>query len=98
MAMAMALGLQTPAAGLKRTFGRLRSPGDAAGGPPRPAGAPPATAGAVAADWKSLVDGSEQLDWFDQRNPEYIRRTLPTFKAYSSLYHRCEVHGLDNIP
>jgi 1-acyl-sn-glycerol-3-phosphate acyltransferase len=56
------------------------------------------SASAVASDWKSLVDGSEPLDWFERRDPEHIRRTLPGMKAYAELYHRAEVRGLDNIP
>jgi 1-acyl-sn-glycerol-3-phosphate acyltransferase len=56
------------------------------------------TAGAVASDWKSLVDGSDSLDWFERRDPEHIRRTLPGMKAFSEIYHRGEVRGLENIP
>jgi 1-acyl-sn-glycerol-3-phosphate acyltransferase len=55
-------------------------------------------AGAVGSDFKSLVDGSEPLDWFDRRDPEYIRRTLPGMKAMSDVYFRGEVRGLENIP
>jgi 1-acyl-sn-glycerol-3-phosphate acyltransferase len=54
--------------------------------------------GAVGSDFKSVVDGSEPLDWFERRDPEYIRRTLPGMKAISDVYHRAEVRGLDNIP
>jgi 1-acyl-sn-glycerol-3-phosphate acyltransferase len=57
-----------------------------------------ASATAVASDWRSLVDGSESLDWFERRDPEHIRRTLPGMKAYAELYHRAEVRGLENIP
>src|SRR3954471_19924725 len=55
-------------------------------------------ASAVASDWKSLVDGSEPLDWFERRDAEHIRRTLPGMKAYAELYHRAEVRGIENIP
>jgi hypothetical protein len=34
-----------------------------------------APARAVASDWKSLVGGSEPLDWLERRDPEQIRRT-----------------------
>jgi 1-acyl-sn-glycerol-3-phosphate acyltransferase len=54
--------------------------------------------GAVGGDVKSLVDGSERLDWFDRRDPEYIRRTLPGMKAIADVYHRAEVRGIANIP
>src|SRR5688500_15498672 len=54
--------------------------------------------GAVGSDVKSLVDGSEPLDWFDRRDPEHIRRTMPGLKAFSDHYFRAEVRGLDNIP
>jgi 1-acyl-sn-glycerol-3-phosphate acyltransferase len=54
--------------------------------------------GAVGSDVKSVVDGSEPLDWFDRRDPEYIRRTLPGMKAISDVYFRGEVRGLENLP
>jgi 1-acyl-sn-glycerol-3-phosphate acyltransferase len=54
--------------------------------------------GAVGSDVKSLVDGSEPLDWFDRRDPEHIRRTMPGLKAFSDYYFRADVRGLDNIP
>jgi 1-acyl-sn-glycerol-3-phosphate acyltransferase len=53
---------------------------------------------AVAGDVKSLVDGSEPLDWFDRRDPQYIRRTLPGMQAIADLYYRAEVRGIENIP
>ena len=53
---------------------------------------------AVASDWKSVIEGSEQLDWLERRDPEHIRRTLPGMKAFSEIYHRGEVRGLENIP
>jgi 1-acyl-sn-glycerol-3-phosphate acyltransferase len=37
-------------------------------------------------------------DWFDARDPEYIRETLPALRAWSDLYFRAEVSGLENIP
>jgi 1-acyl-sn-glycerol-3-phosphate acyltransferase len=55
-------------------------------------------AGAITSDLKSTIDGTERLEWFEWRDPAYIARTLPTMKAYSSLYHRGEVRGLENIP
>ncbi|MFL5841843.1 MAG: lysophospholipid acyltransferase family protein [Thermoleophilaceae bacterium] len=54
--------------------------------------------GAVGSDVKSLVDGSEPLDWLDRRDPEYIRRTLPGMKAIADVYYRADVRGIDNIP
>jgi 1-acyl-sn-glycerol-3-phosphate acyltransferase len=56
------------------------------------------TAGAIASDWKSTLTFEERLDWFERRDPEHIRRTLPGMKAYAELYHRGEVRGLHNIP
>jgi 1-acyl-sn-glycerol-3-phosphate acyltransferase len=76
----------------------MPSPGDAVVGLLRQADSLAATASAVAADWRSLLGGSEELDWLDRRDPEHIRRTLPTMKAYGDLYHRAEVRGLGNIP
>jgi 1-acyl-sn-glycerol-3-phosphate acyltransferase len=76
----------------------MPSPTQAVAGLLRQADSLATTASAVASDWKSLVDGSEPLDWFERRDPEHIRRTLPGMKAYAELYHRAEVRGLDNIP
>jgi 1-acyl-sn-glycerol-3-phosphate acyltransferase len=76
----------------------MPSPGDAVVGLLRQADSLAATASAVASDWRSLLGGSESLDWLERRDPEHIRRTLPTMKAYAELYHRAEVRGLDNIP
>jgi hypothetical protein len=44
-----------------------------------------ASVGAVASDWKSLLGGAEPLDWLERRDPEHIRRTLPSMKAYAEL-------------
>ena len=76
----------------------MPSPGGALLGLLRQADSLAASARAVASDWKGLVGGSDQLDWLDRRDPEHIRRTLPTMKAYGDLYHRAEVRGLENIP
>ncbi|HEX4733396.1 MAG TPA: lysophospholipid acyltransferase family protein [Thermoleophilaceae bacterium] len=76
----------------------MPSPGDALVGLLRQADSLAQSAGVIASDWKSTLLRKEQLDWFERRDPEYIRRTLPTFHAYSSYYHRGEVRGLENIP
>jgi 1-acyl-sn-glycerol-3-phosphate acyltransferase len=76
----------------------MPSPSEAIVGLLRQADSLAASAGAVASDWRSVLDGGEPLDWFARRDPEHIRRTLPTMQAYADLYHRAEVRGLDNIP
>jgi 1-acyl-sn-glycerol-3-phosphate acyltransferase len=76
----------------------MPSPGEAIVGLLRQADSFATTTRAVLSDWKGLVDGSEPLDWLDRRDPDHIRRTLPTMKAYGDLYHRAEVRGLENIP
>jgi hypothetical protein len=76
----------------------MPSPGDAVVGLLRQADSLAATAGAVLSDWRAVVERSEQLDWLERRDPEHIRRTLPAMKAFSELYHRGEVRGLENIP
>ena len=73
-------------------------PRDAIVGLLRQADALAQSAGTIASDWKSVVDGSEPLDWFERRDPEHIRRTLPGMKAISEIYFRSEVRGLENIP
>jgi 1-acyl-sn-glycerol-3-phosphate acyltransferase len=37
-------------------------------------------------------------DWLDARDPGYIRDALPAIRAWSDVYFRAEVHGLDEIP
>jgi 1-acyl-sn-glycerol-3-phosphate acyltransferase len=76
----------------------MPSPGEAMVGLLRQADSLATSASAVLSDWKSLVDGSEPLDWFEPRDPEHIRRTLPGMKAYAEIYHRAMVRGLDNVP
>jgi 1-acyl-sn-glycerol-3-phosphate acyltransferase len=45
-----------------------------------------------------VVDGSLPDDWLDARDPDYIRETLPALRAWSDLYFRAEVSGLEHIP
>jgi 1-acyl-sn-glycerol-3-phosphate acyltransferase len=45
-----------------------------------------------------LGDGDVPDDWFEARDPEYIRATLPALRAMSELYFRAEVTGLGHIP
>ena len=44
-----------------------------------------------------LADGVPD-DWFDARDPEYIRATLPALRAWSDYYFRADVSGLEHIP
>jgi 1-acyl-sn-glycerol-3-phosphate acyltransferase len=44
------------------------------------------------------VDGGPPADWFDARDPVYIRRTLPALRLWSEAYFRAEVRGLEHIP
>ena len=37
-------------------------------------------------------------DWLDARDPEYIRDALPAIRAWSDLYFRAEVEGLERDP
>ncbi len=73
-------------------------PGEAMVGLLRQADSLATTSRAIASDFKSLVDGSEPLDWFERRDPEHIRRTLPGMKAFAEIYHRATVRGIENIP
>ena len=54
--------------------------------------------GAAAADVAGALDGGGATDPLDQRDPEYIRETLPALRLLSSLYFRADVRGLGNIP
>jgi 1-acyl-sn-glycerol-3-phosphate acyltransferase len=53
---------------------------------------------AVADDVAKLPRDSEDGDALDLRDPDYIRRTLPSLRVAYRLYHRAEVEGLENIP
>jgi 1-acyl-sn-glycerol-3-phosphate acyltransferase len=44
------------------------------------------------------LDGGGPTDPLNERDPEYIRETLPALRALSSLYFRADVRGLGNIP
>jgi hypothetical protein len=54
--------------------------------------------GAAAADVAGALDGSGAVDPLEERDPEYIRGTLPVLRLLSSLYFRADVRGLDHIP
>jgi 1-acyl-sn-glycerol-3-phosphate acyltransferase len=49
-------------------------------------------------DVLGLVDGASPGDWIDARDPEYIHDALPAIRAWSDVYFRAEVHGLEEIP
>jgi 1-acyl-sn-glycerol-3-phosphate acyltransferase len=51
-----------------------------------------------AVDVLGAVDGGPPADWFDARDPVYIRRTLPALRLWSEVYFRAEVRGLEHIP
>jgi 1-acyl-sn-glycerol-3-phosphate acyltransferase len=57
---------------------------------------------AVVGDLARFLDprgnGAATSDPFDAWDPDYIRKTLPTLRAFADLYHRAEVRGLRNIP
>jgi 1-acyl-sn-glycerol-3-phosphate acyltransferase len=45
-----------------------------------------------------VMNGAGPDDWLDARDPDYIRRSLPALRAWSDLYFRAEVEGLEEIP
>jgi 1-acyl-sn-glycerol-3-phosphate acyltransferase len=45
-----------------------------------------------------VMNGASSDDWLDARDPDYIQRSLPAIRAWSDLYFRAEVEGLDEIP
>jgi 1-acyl-sn-glycerol-3-phosphate acyltransferase len=51
-----------------------------------------------AADVLGVLNGGPPDDPLAARDPEYIRRTLPTLRLFSDRYFRAEVRGLDHIP
>ncbi len=53
-----------------------------------------ATIGALAED----LTGRRADDPLDERDPEYIRRTLPAYRLLTQAYFRPKVRGLEHIP
>jgi 1-acyl-sn-glycerol-3-phosphate acyltransferase len=45
-----------------------------------------------------VLNGATSDDWLECRDPDYVRSTLPAIRAWSELYFRAEVDGLDHIP
>ncbi len=82
--------------GLLRAGGRVLS--TLLGAAPDPLAAALRMLGAGAADVVGAVDGGGQVDPLDERDPEYIRETLPALRLLSSVYFRADVRGLENIP
>ena len=68
------------------------------GAAPGPLGAGLRMLGAAASDVAGAVGGSWPTDPLSERDPEYIRETLPALRLLSSLYFRADVRGLENIP
>jgi 1-acyl-sn-glycerol-3-phosphate acyltransferase len=54
--------------------------------------------GAVAGDVVGALGGGGRGDPLDQRDPVYIRETLPALRLLSRVYFRADVRGLGNIP
>ena len=61
---------------------------------PEALGATRATLGALAGD----IPGLRRIDPLGERDPEFIRETLPTYRALCDLYFRPKVRGLEQIP
>jgi 1-acyl-sn-glycerol-3-phosphate acyltransferase len=55
--------------------------------------------GAVGGDIAgALTRSNGDRDWFEMRDPEYIRRTMPGMHLFGISYFRADVRGLENIP
>jgi 1-acyl-sn-glycerol-3-phosphate acyltransferase len=54
--------------------------------------------GAAAADLAGPLHRGCPDDPLDERDPDYIRETLPALRLVSDLYFRSDVRGLGNIP
>ena len=71
------------------------APGDAPSGRrPRSSGWSVALIGAIADEAQRRVPTAD----LDERDPDYIRETLPGLWMLASLYFRADVRGLQNIP
>jgi 1-acyl-sn-glycerol-3-phosphate acyltransferase len=53
---------------------------------------------AVASDVAGAATRRSSRDPFEVRDPAYIERTLPAWRAMSRLYFRADVRGLEHIP
>jgi 1-acyl-sn-glycerol-3-phosphate acyltransferase len=53
---------------------------------------------AAAADAAGVLERSGPDDPLDERDPKYIRETLPALRLLSRLYFRADVRGLENVP
>src|SRR3954454_17474759 len=49
-------------------------------------------------DVLGLMNGDGPEDWLEARDPDYIRESLPALRAWSDVYFRAEVEGLEGIP
>jgi len=49
-------------------------------------------------DRLGILGDDQPADWLEARDPEYIRQSLPAIRAWSDLYFRADVEGLDEIP
>jgi 1-acyl-sn-glycerol-3-phosphate acyltransferase len=65
---------------------------------PQALGALRASAATAVGDVFETVTGSRADDPLTERDPEYIRQTLPTYKAITGAYFRPKVRGLEQIP
>src|SRR6476659_838634 len=54
--------------------------------------------GGIVGSLRKLIAGRLPPADLDERDPDYIRETLPRMWLMSSLYFRGEVRGLGNIP
>jgi 1-acyl-sn-glycerol-3-phosphate acyltransferase len=52
----------------------------------------------IVRDIAGALVGRGQGDPLAARDPEYTRQTLPALELFSTIYHRGEVEGLENIP
>jgi 1-acyl-sn-glycerol-3-phosphate acyltransferase len=73
-------------------------PGDAGGGPPPSENSGPGLLGRVAGFVTEQVRARIPAADLDERDPDYIRETLPRQWLLASLWFRGEVRGLGNIP
>jgi 1-acyl-sn-glycerol-3-phosphate acyltransferase len=87
---------ERPAAGAIAAGSRVL--GSVLGAAPAPLQAWLRMLGTAAGDVAGVLDGRGSTDPLDERDPEYIRETLPALRLLSSLYFRADVRGLDNIP
>jgi 1-acyl-sn-glycerol-3-phosphate acyltransferase len=93
-----AQGLAVEAPAVRPATAGSRAADRVLGAAPAPLEAGLRMLGTAASDVAGALGGSWPTDPLSERDPDYIRETLPALRLLSSCYFRADVRGLENIP